>query len=507
MAHDHMLTSGEEFVTSLAIIRGGLLPELLSEIFAHCVPEVDGRKTSSRDRHATTQRYFHMNAPFKLLLVCKYWQHVALTTPRIWATIVLNHEAPLHVVSYDERVIAGLKRWIGRAGTCPLTIDVDTQCFPVCVKEEVVIRFLAKYARRWRHVRFIVERSLPLILDGLSRGVPRLEVLEVSVMEDEVSKYFNNLMRRRPPLVQAAFDFDAWAPQRLSELMLRRVNPRFIFHDRKPFGLRHLRVTSSIDVREFWEVLRNCPRLVKATAFLAVPYGWPNGADILTHTNVEELAIRCAEDLHPGGLFDHLSFPALRRLAIEMKCLDPASGGSWPTFPEFLARSRAELRSLKLISVPVTTEELHRCLQILPSLTKLELADVMITEGTLEALTPRNTEHGGVACLCPRLTYIHLEGVEIAPTAIEAFISSRWDGPSPATHHNFPQSLDSLSMIDQPHPENLGNDMQLARLETVHFINCGFSDKRMRGLIDQCRSRGVHLNVKVTETPTTTIAV
>nr|GAT57132.1 predicted protein [Mycena chlorophos] len=60
-----------------------LPPELLSEIFIHCLPAAGVDSSSTNDTQA----------PLLLTQVCKTWKRVALSTPQLWTALNCNFDS------------------------------------------------------------------------------------------------------------------------------------------------------------------------------------------------------------------------------------------------------------------------------------------------------------------------------------------------------------------------------------------------------------------------------
>ncbi|KAF7335363.1 F-box domain-containing protein [Mycena sanguinolenta] len=100
--------------------------EIISEIFIHCLPVGNAKVTLA-------------HAPFVLLKICRRWREIALTTPRLWATLDAN------VVSLRNGLCPGSSPssagwinlatgWLSRARHNPLSVTLrhppeeDVEC-------------------------------------------------------------------------------------------------------------------------------------------------------------------------------------------------------------------------------------------------------------------------------------------------------------------------------------------------------------------------------------------
>lgn len=76
-----------------------LHPELLSEIFLHCLPD---------DQYVTPDP---LDAPLLVCRVCHYWREISLLTPKLWCS--LNIEDPSH-----PPLTTLAEMWLDRSGQC-----------------------------------------------------------------------------------------------------------------------------------------------------------------------------------------------------------------------------------------------------------------------------------------------------------------------------------------------------------------------------------------------------
>ncbi|KAJ3828654.1 hypothetical protein F5880DRAFT_1528784 [Lentinula raphanica] len=88
--------------------------EVLAEIFVHCLP-TERNAVRSLDE-----------APLLLTTICRDWRRVALDIPRLWRT--LHIFIPPHLSDQVmSRRAAGIRTWLGRSGTLPLSISFHAQ--------------------------------------------------------------------------------------------------------------------------------------------------------------------------------------------------------------------------------------------------------------------------------------------------------------------------------------------------------------------------------------------
>ncbi|KAJ7913595.1 hypothetical protein B0H13DRAFT_1482749, partial [Mycena leptocephala] len=81
--------------------------EISSEIFIHCLPPVD-------------DVYPRLSDPLLLLSICTLWSKIALSTPQLWANLIV--QIPSVVTAEFAKLLDG---WLQRARGNPLFLSFD----------------------------------------------------------------------------------------------------------------------------------------------------------------------------------------------------------------------------------------------------------------------------------------------------------------------------------------------------------------------------------------------
>ncbi|KAJ8095749.1 hypothetical protein PM082_022856 [Marasmius tenuissimus] len=110
------------------------------------------------DTHLPTRNA--AEAPLALTSICRSWRHIALSTPQLWNSIHLFLPSPPR--DFDDGVFApllearqeGIKLWLARSGSLPLTISLAMDSFPVNrpflqYNYSGITKLIAGYCRRW----------------------------------------------------------------------------------------------------------------------------------------------------------------------------------------------------------------------------------------------------------------------------------------------------------------------------------------------------------------------
>ncbi|KAJ7926307.1 hypothetical protein B0H13DRAFT_2653879 [Mycena leptocephala] len=118
------------FVDShLALVSGArrLPHDILGEIFTTSLPENDYAPMDSAE------------SPLLISHICSGWRRLALSMPLLWASLRIEYSS--------SAMKEGVKSWLARSGTLPLSIRSS-------LGRKSVLRTLIKSAHRWEHIRF-----------------------------------------------------------------------------------------------------------------------------------------------------------------------------------------------------------------------------------------------------------------------------------------------------------------------------------------------------------------
>lgn len=133
-----------------------LAPELVAEIFLHCLPE-DPRPLISQ-------------APLLLCRVCSRWRSIALSTPRLWCSIRVI------VDGNATQATSTLDSWIRRAGICPLDIRMQLDGSSEHLLHDLVDTAIsASFYWRRLYMTNIPQSCATRICDIPSQSLPLLE--------------------------------------------------------------------------------------------------------------------------------------------------------------------------------------------------------------------------------------------------------------------------------------------------------------------------------------------
>ncbi|KII91979.1 hypothetical protein PLICRDRAFT_456489 [Plicaturopsis crispa FD-325 SS-3] len=347
-------------------------PELLSEVFTHCLPE---------DRRPNADR-----CPLLLGRVCRLWRSVSLSTPFLWSS------ASFHI--RDNPFTPPYRDWIARAQSLPLQLKLVSRTRD----SKALMESLAFCAPRLRELELSLStaniRSLALPQTSFP-NIQRLHLEFAWVGESEPAPKSLGIFEHCPQLQHVTIGIAF----RLSALVL-------------PWH-QLTRVTARLSYLDDWyEVLRRSPNLL---AYEAVDVGnrWLNhpSPTSVEHVGLHSLALRTQSPGFLGSMFNLMSLPSLRACTVTNTSTTSGAGPSplpfsTAQFIAFVRRSGCSLEELQLDDVRISAEDLVRCLQHTPGLARLQLCADLVTGGGVLACLRGG---GGAGCLVPRLQTLVLE--------------------------------------------------------------------------------------------------
>ncbi|KZT20448.1 hypothetical protein NEOLEDRAFT_1151334 [Neolentinus lepideus HHB14362 ss-1] len=154
-----------------------LPPELLAEIFVHCLDN----PLPSIKRDTPLHRLTH---------VCTFWREVALSTPRFWCSFTI-------AISCQPKAggrVSLLRSWLSRSASLPLSISISYDGHLTDApyrNDKWIIQSLALLANHLPRCKFLSFDLNPDILDLLPsyKDLPLLEALRITSDELEASTF------------------------------------------------------------------------------------------------------------------------------------------------------------------------------------------------------------------------------------------------------------------------------------------------------------------------------
>ncbi|TDL22410.1 hypothetical protein BD410DRAFT_788681 [Rickenella mellea] len=398
-----------------------LSPELLAEIFWHCVYDHPDKVSVPRWRS---------HAPLLLGRVCSRWRTISVSAPEIWSTIVIGgHGTKDKSVKYRKDIDAA-RVWVSRSGTCPLTFNIN-EWDPTNRAEEYgaelrqVLELVVSQFRRWSKILAVLPRPfMKMLLVPLIEGdTPKLEEFQSqSITSGDMG------------------GFDPWSFVLSSTPHLKRLKvlcePISIdFGDQiHHVQFIHIMPMRPLDAKpsllDLLQCLIRCPSLTT----LALQIGGCSPAatlrrslpNVIALTDLHTLKLSFNATIDPYLVFDRLYLPSIKHIVLTMRQCTQAD---WPHLASMLERSHPPLETLNLYNVPMTERTLIECLSFTPKLVNLDVRGIHCSDLALASLTIDDNEGSNPAISWPYLTIVALGPPSLlSPNALKAMILSRWAG-------------------------------------------------------------------------------
>ncbi|KAF7969404.1 hypothetical protein HWV62_27395 [Athelia sp. TMB] len=367
-----------------------------------------------------------------LLLVCKYWKNILLTTTSLWASVMASP-----VTIGDAELMA---TWLQRSGRSPLDLHFTAHDNDIAdVGLDIILRHKSHWGDitiDWSNRSTLAPRLVSPFITAPTPLLWKFELLtnfDVDCAEEDsgVANQLATLLGSSPKLLSLC-----WYAQQY-------------YHDGKPvrlqgLTLKHLRLlhlTCMISILECSHILRQIPLLeVCNLGFVENREGSePLINEAIVLLKLREFALQTDENL--SSFFRALQLPSLTHLTVVFRHNNNTLHGSlgpfheWPqaSFMSFLTRSACSLSRLSLI-VPIAEDDLLECLDhVSPTLESLILVLKFdwptFGNRTLALLTePVLSQRERKFPKLKVITFFASLG-EVAPHALADMVESRWCFP------------------------------------------------------------------------------
>ncbi|KAJ7685698.1 hypothetical protein DFH06DRAFT_1075279 [Mycena polygramma] len=333
--------------------RDPLPPEILAEIFIHCLPDEDFIIPALSI------------APLILCVICRRWRDVALTTPTLWSSLLFDFN--------EMWETHGAEMWLSRARATPLSICLyNIPGGPL----DSLLKTVIGLSQQWQRIEFgyIRADSASYIFPADGR-FPLLESLDIS-LDGHV-----------------AF---CEAP-RLREVSIDPHNPQI------QLPWHQLTIIRCYEVRNSscFGILRKSSNLLDGMFTIeGDSSGLPTS--ILEHDHLRYLDLSADEETSdaPLPILGCLKIPGLKNLTLGFTCNIRILPTDMSPFLSFVSRSCCQLHTLTLSYVRTTPDDLIECLKATPSLVYLNLTPFVAVDSVFAQLT------GQVAFL-PKMRSFH----------------------------------------------------------------------------------------------------
>jgi F-box-like len=407
-----------------------LPPELYSEIFTACVPEISWNtlKENATVPYSTT--------PLLIGMVCSAWRELAWSIPQLWSRIslCLDRSSPSKCDL--------MKEWIARSGQCQLSIHItcslDDEELEVSEHPSIssMLNIITACSDRWFQIYFAIPTTCYEVIGCIRNRLPLLN--------------FMSLRLNRTPWLIPFDGFDA-TPQ------LRHIEIDGYQQESMNLSLGQVTLLSLtwISIEECQDILARCPNL-SYCSFMDVMASEAPWSPILA-PQLEYLDIQ-VEPSHDGGalaeLFDSLTIPVVCELRINN------AGNELPRlkFMSMLSRSACSLQQLALVDCPCSELGLLRCFQAIPSLVHLEYAVSGMMNSVVYALDHNDPSNIGFPCLLPNLRSLTLRGYKVGLLGLVSMLSARWRNDAMCTVAGDYIHATQLQSVAVSHPDDVVPD-------------------------------------------------
>jgi hypothetical protein len=342
--------------------------EILAMVFVSSLPASGISLIGGSNRFEDTLHDYDC-PPWTFLQICKHWHAVALSTPELWATILIhanNWFKSRFIIRLPKRIQLLLRYSMQEKLHIAITAtrdQVDTMLFRPSETWSQVFDLIVKESHRWRKLEW---RARSILLDkfGAIKGnLPCLQELYLWPMGHTRAPTLPSLFQDCPTLCQVTFGPEhEMAIPALPWLQIKQFTNRFLFRcDFLPIGkmlnLTHLHLNTPMNTQAFSK----------------------------PHSNtVAPIYLEGVHTLQLEGTGSHIlstfTLPALRHLfvslASEIQC-----------FLQFLERSGCDLEQLEIDATHgLSDKKLMEALVAVPTVTSLTLRERTKCEATTPEL-------------------------------------------------------------------------------------------------------------------------
>ncbi|KAL0566168.1 hypothetical protein V5O48_015851 [Marasmius crinis-equi] len=432
--------------------------EILSEIFAQCLPE--GPPSPSTKE-----------APLLLTLICHNWRETALRDPRIWSALCITIPKPKNVTNsghgdteeWLRPQMEGVMLWLERSGSLPLNLalkpagdswailDFYQRSSGVVGFQDPYLEFmqmLANQSPRWKHLS-LSHLPPPIFEPFRTLGVTDLPLLETVVetasLQEVVPTGHLDVFASNSPITSILQRSPALHTLRTELIQGSDLSRIFL-----PLSQLTTLQVGFLDSVDGFDILRQLSMLCSSLLACTLEFSLqrrtedliPTSRSAMEWTHLQELCIRFSGKGDQNSYreeirrtFEAISTPSLNRLKITTpyQCLADdtnyhATLESVPPFHDLIQRSHCQLLSLDINTI--LGPKFYETLQILPNLTSLtvrRLTRISTTYSSTPELNPEETvqlnaiiqglipSQGHVTC--PKLQHIRIGDLFVAEAA------------------------------------------------------------------------------------------
>ncbi|KAJ6561753.1 hypothetical protein B0H19DRAFT_991736 [Mycena capillaripes] len=429
--------------------------DVVAEVFAACLPA---------DRNAIMSS---AEAPLLLCHVCRTWRSLALSIPRLWAS--------LHIVAPGDtskclQINGAADSWLSRSGVLPLSISLVSSWTSTPETDfSVLVETLIHYSSRWKRMRFQFSSF------SSCKPLAILSPADVPILETIV---FDGIRPRHGEAIDWGFMVFLGTTS-LRSAVLRRLDSSIL---PLPWNrLRHLSLAKGraglFSSAEALDLLRRCSSLETCALAFNSAAGGARSPSACHMEHLRRLSVVDSRQ-RTTDFFQNLDLPNLQSLEYTATQVE-----------RFLFRplltSDHNIRCLTLQVSHVTAEAMLDCLRLVPGLRELFLSGDPVSpdrdsnsldpEPALDSefwtsFTPTAQNLGSV--LCPRLKVVNFVNfVKVSDQVLLKFLQARTGSRLPGiaqlskahVHFQRPMEVDIIPALREMIPHGLDFALRYTR--------------------------------------------
>ncbi|KAK7001328.1 hypothetical protein R3P38DRAFT_3048545 [Favolaschia claudopus] len=387
--------------------------DIVEAIFLACLP-------TSRNAAMSAQE-----APLLLCRICSAWRTIALSTPRLWASLHI----PVDFVLAKPSRTPAVQQWMQRAAACPMSLSVLDAAWGGVVAESkykaigALTKTIATYSAGWHRVE-LTNVSSSMIQDLVeTRSAP--SDLESFKSTGDLFWHPELELLKGPSLRSVSLDTTVDL-----NLVMSFLTNQVAWHQLTHLTLEHTTSPDRfISLDNMILLLRRCSALVsfhvtpEASELSGALVNPPSSAVLRSLETFIIPAYRFMPSRSVKYVLDTLSMPQLRRLGV---CLADAGDEPHGLSLACLGQRLSILEDITVYLNFIQSHSLLETLQSFPALVRLVILghvwtghfETTGTAQVLEVLTDTS--------VCPRLQELELEGSMIfSKTTLDAFLQAR----------------------------------------------------------------------------------
>ncbi|KAF7371131.1 hypothetical protein MSAN_00748400 [Mycena sanguinolenta] len=390
--------------------------DIVRDVFIACLPTRRNAVMSAQE------------APLLLCRICSAWRTIALSTPRLWASM----HVPFHFILAKEPRTLAVAQWLQRSAACPISFSVyEGWADPIegvsrSAGRDAVIRSLCAVSDRWRHVEF----------DGMVSEVPHelSDITSASLLDSFKFSGWTSILDRLtfyqvPSLRTVTLHLEGAEP--VTEFLLRIP----MIWDR----LQHLTIScaTGIPATNLIVLLGRCPQLIsiRVSPILDSDVDPMISTSFLPFLDTFDTS-SSSFNMAPRSLsyiVAYTSMPRLRRFSLRVAtCQDePHDSFSLAT----LGQKSRFIEDITICLPYFTKHSLPETLRSLPSLTKLLVFDGYTWEenGFQSCTFSQLLDILSDTATCPMLQELVIRNWDSpnSKSGLNAFITKRMESPHP----------------------------------------------------------------------------